>query len=91
VRTDLGRVGMTSPPAGLPGDLRQVHGVGHHPLSHLDLTLVTPVDEFESSTVSGLSCSGLVTTPTEVVEEGSGFGGDAGLGGHLLGADSDGG
>jgi hypothetical protein len=39
--------------------------------------------------VSVLSCSGLVTTPAEVVEEGSGFGGDAGLGGHLLGADGD--
>jgi hypothetical protein len=36
-----------------------------------------------------LSCSGLVTTPAEVVEEGSGLGGDAGLGGHLLGADGD--
>ena len=40
---------------------------------------------------SDLSCSGLVTTPAEVVEEGSGLGGDAGLGGHLLGADGDGG
>jgi IS30 family transposase len=38
-----------------------------------------------------LSCSGLVTTPAEVVEEGSGLGGNAGLGGHLLGADGDGG
>jgi hypothetical protein len=38
---------------------------------------------------SGLSCSGLVTTPAEVAEEGSGLGGDAGLGGHLLGADGD--
>ena len=38
-----------------------------------------------------LSCSGLVTTPAEVVEEGSGLGGDAGLGGYLLGADGDGG
>jgi hypothetical protein len=37
----------------------------------------------------GLSCSGLVTTPAEVVEEGSGLGGYAGLGGHLLGADGD--
>jgi hypothetical protein len=40
---------------------------------------------------SRLSCSGLVTTPAEVVEEGSGFGWDAGLGGDLLGADGDGG
>ena len=38
-----------------------------------------------------LSCSGLVTTPAEVVKEGSGFGWDAGLGGDLLGADGDGG
>jgi hypothetical protein len=38
---------------------------------------------------SGLSCSGLVTTPAEVVQEGSGFGGDAGRGSHLLGADGD--
>ena len=38
-----------------------------------------------------LSCSGLVTTPAKVVEEGSGLGGDARLGGHLLGADGDGG
>lgn len=36
-----------------------------------------------------LSCSGLVPTAAEVVEEGSGLGGDAGLGGHLLGADGD--
>jgi hypothetical protein len=36
-----------------------------------------------------LSCSGLVTTPAEVVEEGSGLGGDAGLSGQLLGADGD--
>jgi hypothetical protein len=36
-----------------------------------------------------LSCSGLVTTPAEVAEEGSGLGGDAGLGGNLLGADGD--
>jgi hypothetical protein len=40
---------------------------------------------------SGLSCSGLVTTPTEVVQEGPGLGGDARLGGDLLGADGDGG
>ena len=38
---------------------------------------------------SDLSCSSLVTTPAEVVEEGPGLGGDAGLGGHLLGADGD--
>jgi hypothetical protein len=36
-----------------------------------------------------LSCSGLVTTPAEVVKEGSGLRGHAGLGGHLLGADGD--
>ena len=42
------------------------------------------------ASASGLSCSGLVTTPAEVVEEGLGFGGDAGLGGYLLGADGDG-
>ena len=42
-----------------------------------------------SGSASDLSCSGLVTTPAEVVEEGSGLGGDAGLGGYLLGADGD--
>lgn len=33
--------------------------------------------------------SSSLTTPAEVVEEGSGLGRDAGLGGHLLGADGD--
>ena len=37
----------------------------------------------------GVSCSGLVTTPAEVVQEGWGIGRDAGLGGQLLGADGD--
>src|SRR5215475_11584239 len=44
---------------------------------------------WQSPGTPGLSCSGLVTTPAEVVEEGSGLGGDAGLGGYLLGADGD--
>lgn len=38
---------------------------------------------------SVLSRSGLVTTPAEVMEECSGLGGDAGLCGHLAGADGD--
>jgi hypothetical protein len=44
-----------------------------------------------AETPSDLSCIGLVTTPSEVVEEGLGVAGDAWRGGELLVAEADGG
>jgi hypothetical protein len=63
-------------------------GPGGHVGATLQSSAADPNPKIDTS---DLSCSGLVTTPAEGGQEGSGLSGDAGLGGHLPGADGDGG